>query len=107
MQQIADWLKKLGLPEYGERFVENRIDLSMLRHLTDQDLKEIGVLLGHRRKMLAAIDELSSQPAAVRAPATDTPIGPAPMPGRRGRAVPNPPNRGSSRRTLLPHRHVL
>src|SRR5215471_7695430 len=61
MQQIADWLKKLGLPEYGERFAENGIDVSVLPHLTDQDLKDMGVLLGHRRKMLAAIGELSSK----------------------------------------------
>jgi hypothetical protein len=30
MQQIADWLKKLGMPEYGERFAENGIDVSVL-----------------------------------------------------------------------------
>src|SRR5215467_7385412 len=80
MQQIADWLKKLGLAEYGERFAENGIYLSVLPHLTDQDLKDMGVLLGHRRKMLAAIGELSSQPAAARAPATGTPTGPAAIP---------------------------
>ena len=52
MQQIADWLEKLGMSEYAQRFAENEIDVSVLRHLTDQDLKDIGVLLGHRRKML-------------------------------------------------------
>jgi uncharacterized protein (DUF2237 family) len=46
MQQIADWLEKLGLSEYADRFTENRIDFSVLRDLTDQDLKEIGVVLG-------------------------------------------------------------
>jgi class 3 adenylate cyclase len=65
------------LAEYGERFAENGIDVSVLPHLTDQDLKDMGVLLGHRRKMLAAIGQLSSQPAAARAPATGTPTGPA------------------------------
>jgi hypothetical protein len=59
MQQIADWLEKLGLSEYVQRFAENGIDISVLRYLTDQDLKDIGVLLGHRRKMLAAISELT------------------------------------------------
>jgi class 3 adenylate cyclase/predicted ATPase len=59
MQQIADWLEKLGLSEYAQRFAENAIDISVLRYLTDQDLKDIGVLLGHRRKMLAAIGELT------------------------------------------------
>ena len=49
MQKIADWLEKLGMPEYGECFAENKIDLSVLPHLTDQDLKDIGVPLGHRR----------------------------------------------------------
>jgi hypothetical protein len=57
MQQIADWLEKLGLSEYTQRFVENDIDVSVLPHLTDQDLKELGVSLGHRRKMLSAIAE--------------------------------------------------
>jgi class 3 adenylate cyclase/tetratricopeptide (TPR) repeat protein len=70
MQQIEDWLKKLGMAEYAQRFAENDIDVSVLRHLTDQDLKELGVSLGHRRKMLVAIAELAgaaparSQPAA-------------------------------------------
>src|SRR6516164_6402660 len=55
MQKIAEWLEKLGLSEYAQRFAENDIDLSVLPHLTDQDLKELGVSLGHRRKILAAI----------------------------------------------------
>jgi hypothetical protein len=57
MQEIADWLDKLGMSEYMQRFAENKIDVSVLRHLTDQDLKDIGVPLGHRRKMLATISE--------------------------------------------------
>src|SRR5580704_17483735 len=65
MQQIADWLEKLGLSEYADRFAENRIDFSVLRDLTDQDLKEIGVVLGDRRKILRAIRELAgAAPAA-------------------------------------------
>ncbi|MCP3395269.1 AAA family ATPase [Bradyrhizobium sp. CCGB12] len=58
MQQIEDWLEKLGLCGYAQRFAENGISLAALRHLTDQDLKDIGVLLGHRRIMLAAIADL-------------------------------------------------
>jgi SAM domain (Sterile alpha motif) len=57
MQQIADWLEKLGMSEYAQRFAENGINIAALPHLTDQDLKDIGVLLGHRRIMLAAIRE--------------------------------------------------
>src|SRR6516162_4254174 len=62
MQKIADWLKKLGLAEYAQRFADSDIDISVLRHLTDQDLKELGLSLGHRRKMLAAIAELGGTP---------------------------------------------
>ncbi len=76
--QIADWLEKLGLSEYAERFAENDIDTSVLRDLTDQDLKELGVSLGHRRKMLRAIAELGSAPAAPPAPA-EPPVTPAPL----------------------------
>ena len=70
MQQIADWLEKLGFSEYAERFAENRIDFSVLRDLTDQDLKDLGVVLGDRRKMLRAIGELNE--ASPVAPATPT-----------------------------------
>jgi len=49
----------------AERFAKNGIDVSVLRYLTDRHLEKIGVLLGHRRKMLAAISELVG---AVQAP---------------------------------------
>ena len=58
MQQIADWLEKLGLGQYAQRFAENDIDFSVLPYLMDTDLEKIGVSLGHRRKILAAIAEL-------------------------------------------------
>jgi hypothetical protein len=59
---IGEWLASLGMAEYTERFAENDIDISVLRHLTDQDLKELGVSLGHRRKLLHAIGELPALP---------------------------------------------
>jgi class 3 adenylate cyclase/predicted ATPase len=72
MQPIADWLKKLGMSEYAQRFAENRIDLSVLRDLTDQDLKDLGVVLGDRRKMLRAIGELAGVVPAMPGPETAT-----------------------------------
>jgi SAM domain (Sterile alpha motif) len=57
MQQIADWLEKLEMSEYAERFAENGINVAALPHLDDQDLKDIGVLLGYRRIILAAISK--------------------------------------------------
>ncbi len=60
MTGIAEWLASIGLGEYAQRFGENAIDLSVVRDLTEQDLKDLGVLLGHRRKMLRAISELKA-----------------------------------------------
>src|SRR6516165_10300450 len=72
----AEWLQSIGLGEYAQRFAENAIDVSILRDLTDQDLKELGVLLGHRRKMLRAIAELGVTTAIA-------PAAPAAKPERR------------------------
>jgi SAM domain (Sterile alpha motif) len=60
MQQIADWLKELDMAESAERFAENHIDSGVLRDLTDQDLKDLGVVsIGHRRKMLPSLLKLA------------------------------------------------
>ena len=90
MQQIADWLEKLNLGQYAQRFAENDIDVSVLRHLTDADLEKIGVSLGHRRKILAAIAELSGASPSKHEPAD----GVEPKPQR-------------NRRTLPSHRYVF
>jgi class 3 adenylate cyclase len=73
---ITEWLASLGMFEYAQCFT----DVSVLRYLRDQDLEKIGVLLGHRRKMLAAIAELTGD-----AHATPQPAG-APRPGREDSA---------------------
>src|SRR5215831_14183127 len=63
MKGVAEWLASIGLSEYAQRFADNAIDLSVVRDLTEQDLKDLGVLLGHRRKILRAIAELPAAPA--------------------------------------------
>jgi hypothetical protein len=68
-KEISEWLEKLGMSEYAERFAKNRIDLSVLSDLTDQDLEKLGVVLGDRRKMLRAIANLDNAPPAA-APAS-------------------------------------
>ena len=68
MQQSTDWLEKLGLGQYALRFAENGIDLSVLSDLTDQDFDRLGVLLGHRRKMLRALAELNQGELVASAP---------------------------------------
>jgi class 3 adenylate cyclase len=57
VEQIADWLEKLGLGQYAKLFADNDIDVSVLPHITDQDLKDLGVSLGHRRKIFAAVNK--------------------------------------------------
>jgi class 3 adenylate cyclase len=59
-KEISDWLEKLGMLEYAQRFAENRIDVSALPELTDLDLEKIGVVLGDRRKILRAIREFGA-----------------------------------------------
>jgi hypothetical protein len=55
MQQVADWLEKLGLGQYAQRFAENDISFSVLPDLTDQDLTDIGVSLGHGGQSRSAL----------------------------------------------------
>ena len=63
-KEISDWLENLGMSEYAQRFAENDIDLSVLPDLTDQDLRELGLSMGHRRRLLRAISELNSTSAS-------------------------------------------
>src|SRR6516164_8270622 len=89
MRQIAEWLAKIGLERYTSAFIDNDIDVEVLRYLTDADLEKIGVSLGHRRKLLAAIAELgggaakppsesNKQEAAERREPTPTTVAPPP-----------------------------
>ena len=81
MQQIAEWLEKLEMSEYAQRFAENDIDFSLLPELTDQDLKDLGVSsLGHRRKILKAIAALTGPATAAPPAATHEPASPPPTP---------------------------
>ena len=75
MIDAAEWLASIGLGEYAQRFAENGIELSTVRDLTEQDLKDLGVLLGHRRKMLRAIAEFD-EAAPVPAETTTEPVRP-------------------------------
>lgn len=61
---IARWLEALGLSKYSDVFAENDVDFRALPELTDEDLKELGVSLGHRRVLQRAIAALS-EPADI------------------------------------------
>ena len=58
---VGAWLDRLGFGQYARAFAENDIDSEALRVLTTEDLRELGVRsLGHRKKLLAAIAEISA-----------------------------------------------
>jgi len=60
MPDIAAWLQSLGLGKYVPEFERNEIDFEALPHLTQSMLAEIGLPIGPRAKLLAAIAELRS-----------------------------------------------
>ena len=55
MPGVAEWLQELGLDRYAQAFEENEIDFETLPFLTETMLREIGIPIGPRAKLLAAI----------------------------------------------------
>src|SRR6185312_6836973 len=67
---IGEWLRNIDLGQYEAAFRDNEIDGEIVRSLTADDLKDLGVtLVGHRRRILAAIAELSAPAIIVPAAA--------------------------------------
>ena len=72
---IDSWLRSLGLEKYEAAFRDIAVGTDILRDLTDQDLKDLGVVLGDRRRILRAIAALAREPIAQ--PATVVPPAPS------------------------------
>ena len=73
MMDVAEWLRDLGLGKYERAFRDNDIDEGVLRRLTAEDLRELGVAsIGHRRRLLDAIAALNTpeEPPPTAAPAS-------------------------------------
>ena len=67
---VAEWLRGLGLERYASGFRDNDIDGEVLRRLTAEDLRELGVAsIGHRRRILDAIAALGESMPGVEASA--------------------------------------
>ena len=78
---VGDWLRNLGLGQYEDVFRDNGVDGAVLPKLTVDDLKEMGVAgVGHRRKIIAAIEELNASSAVTTQPASTTSPAPVPQP---------------------------
>src|SRR5947209_2041413 len=67
--EISEWLRGLGLEQYAPAFRDNDIDGEVLRRLTADDLRELGVTsIGHRRRLLDAITALGPADLAAESP---------------------------------------
>ena len=57
---IDSWLRGIGLEQYAQTFRDNAIDADVLRDLTDEHLRELGLPLGARLKLLRAVAALGT-----------------------------------------------
>ncbi|WP_370402137.1 adenylate/guanylate cyclase domain-containing protein [Sulfitobacter sp. JB4-11] len=74
-RDIGSWLDGVGLQKYRQRFADNEVDFDVLDTLTNEDLKELAIPLGDRKRLLAAIAELSdahTEPATENVEMDDT-----------------------------------
>ena len=67
-EDLKRWLERCGLGEHAATFAAQGIDWDVLGDLCDQDLKELGLSLGDRKRLLKALATLTdSRDAALRA----------------------------------------
>ncbi|NIM73300.1 MAG: AAA family ATPase [Gammaproteobacteria bacterium] len=79
ISSIRAWLDGLGLGKYAEVFAENEIEMGDLAHLSEEDLRELGLPMGPRKRILNAASgpSVAETPAASAARAADAPVGEA------------------------------
>lgn len=93
--RVSAWLESLGLDGYREVFQRNAITWDVLPELNDGDLAALGVLLGHRKKLLRAIAQLSQS-------REDDGVGPLPVPtGQGGEPFPSSRDRAERRQLTV------
>jgi class 3 adenylate cyclase len=73
--ELGGWLRSLGLEQYEATFHDNAIDDTVLRDLTEDHLREIGIPLGARLKLLKAIAALPEHAPPAGPPANGAPRG--------------------------------
>ncbi|MBK6854544.1 MAG: AAA family ATPase [Burkholderiales bacterium] len=57
-EAIRQWLQAHGLDRYADTFADNDVGFEALARLSDADLKDLGLSLGHRRVLQKAIQRL-------------------------------------------------
>jgi class 3 adenylate cyclase/tetratricopeptide (TPR) repeat protein len=68
MTPFGTWLAEIGLGRYDAVFASNEIDFDVIRSLSDTDLRELGLALGDRKRLLQAVARLDQQPDTVVPP---------------------------------------
>ena len=58
--KMQAWLESIGLGQYADALADNDVDLDVVPDLTDDDLKELGFSLGHRKKFRKAVAALGA-----------------------------------------------
>ena len=70
--EIGEWLRRIGMEHHADSFTENEVGVALLPDLTNEDLKDLGVVkLGERKAILKAIAGGATEDEP--APATETP----------------------------------
>ena len=82
VDDIRKWLDELGLEKYGDVFVENEVSVRDLPGISNDDLKELGLPLGPRRRVLIATETLNDPSSNVAASSDTAPddVDPSPSP---------------------------
>jgi class 3 adenylate cyclase len=75
VMDIAGWLRSLGLEKYEAVLRDNEIDDAVLSKLTEDHLRELGLPLGARLKLIDAIAVLGSSVSTASISAKSPPIG--------------------------------
>jgi class 3 adenylate cyclase/predicted ATPase len=80
---VGDWVHENGLTEYRNIFKKHHVGLAQFIELTHDDLKELKIKVGDRKRVLDIIARLRSRAAAPMLPLTES----------QGSAEPNKPER--------------
>src|SRR3954454_20774115 len=77
MTPFGKWLAEIGLESYDPVFATNKIDFDVIRSLSDTDLRELGLALGDRKRLLQAVARLDPQPVTDTTPPISEPLLPS------------------------------
>ncbi|KAL3517817.1 hypothetical protein ACH5RR_020406 [Cinchona calisaya] len=56
VESVDSFLQSLGLEKYSITFQAEEVDMTALLHMTDEDLKAVGIPMGPRKKILLALE---------------------------------------------------